>query len=78
MSATTHDLERQDTERSVLLARARQRKATRRTAQGWPRGSPCAKPQVGIDGNPGDPVFIEIDCLEGRRHLPIIRVRRAA
>jgi len=44
----------------------------------WPRGSPCAKPQVDIDGNPGDPVIIEIACLEGRRHLPIIRTRCAA
>jgi transposase InsO family protein len=23
----------------------------------WPRGSPCARPQVGIDGDPGDSVF---------------------
>ncbi len=44
----------------------------------WPRGSPCANPQVDVDGKPGDPVIIEIDCLEGRRHLPIIRARRAA
>lgn len=44
----------------------------------WPRGSPCAKPQVGIDGEPGDPIVLEIDCLDGRRHLPIIRARRAA
>ena len=44
----------------------------------WPRGSPCAKPQVGIAGAPGDPIVIELDCLEGRRHLPIIRARHAA
>jgi hypothetical protein len=44
----------------------------------WPRGSPCAKPQANIDGAPGDPVIFEIDCLEGRRHLPIIRARHAA
>jgi hypothetical protein len=44
----------------------------------WPRGSPCAKPEANIDGAPGDPVIIEIDCLEGRRHLPVIHVRRAA
>ena len=44
----------------------------------WPRGSPCATPQVGMDGDPGDPIVFEIDCLEGRRHLPVIRVRRAA
>ena len=44
----------------------------------WPRGSPCAKPIVGIDGDPGAPIIVEIDCYEGRRHLPIIRVRPAA
>ena len=44
----------------------------------WPRGSPCARPQVDVEGEPGDPVILEIDCLEGRRHLPILRARRAA
>ena len=44
----------------------------------WPRGSPCAKPQVDIDGEAGDPIVLEIDCLEGRRHLPMIGVQRAA
>ena len=44
----------------------------------WPRGSPCAKPQVDIKGGAGDPVTLEIDWLEGRRHLPIIDARRAA
>ena len=44
----------------------------------WPRGSPCARPQVDIDGEPGDPIVVEVDCLEGRRHLPIIRAHRAA
>ena len=44
----------------------------------WPRGSPCAAPHVGVDGKPGDPFVLKIDYLAGRRHLPIIRVRRAA
>jgi hypothetical protein len=44
----------------------------------WPRGSPCARPQVAMSGDPGDPATIDIDCLEGSRHLPIIRVGRAA
>jgi len=44
----------------------------------WPRGSPCAKPQVKIIGNPGDPHVLDIDCLEGRRHLPVISTRRVA
>jgi hypothetical protein len=46
--------------------------------KGWPRGSPCAKPQVAVNGNPGDAMVIELDCLENRRHLPVIRVRRVA
>ena len=29
-------------------------------------------------GEPGDPIIFEIDCLEDRRHLPIIRAERAA
>ena len=45
---------------------------------GWPRGAPCAKPKVGIEGEPGDPIIFEIDCHEGRRHLPVIRARRVA
>ena len=44
----------------------------------WPRGSPCARPQVEIDGEPGDRIVLDIDCLDGRRHLPIIRAQRAA
>ena len=44
----------------------------------WPRGSPCARPLVDIQGEPGDAIVVRIDCLEGRRHLPIVRARRAA
>jgi hypothetical protein len=44
----------------------------------WPRGSPCAKPQVHIDGEPGDAIIVEIDCHQGRRHLPVLRARRVA
>jgi hypothetical protein len=44
----------------------------------WPRGSPCAKPQVGIDGEPGNAILFELDCHNGRRHLPIFRIRPAA
>ena len=46
--------------------------------QNWPHGSPCAKPKVGIDGEPGDAVLLELDGHQGRRHLPIIRVGRTA
>lgn len=44
----------------------------------WPRGVPCAKPKVGIEGEPGDPIIFEVDCHEGCRHLPVIRARRVA
>jgi putative transposase len=44
----------------------------------WPRGSPCASPQVDIEGEPGNPFVLEIGCLERRRHLPVIDARRAA
>ena len=44
----------------------------------WPRGSPCAKPQAALEGQPGDAMVLEIDCLENRRHLPVIRVRLAS
>jgi putative transposase len=44
----------------------------------WPRGSPCASPQVGVKGEPGDPLILEIDCFHDRRHLPVIRARQAA
>jgi putative transposase len=46
--------------------------------QRWPRGSPCATPQAEIAGEAGDPIVLEIDCVEGRRHLPVISTRRAA
>jgi len=37
------------------------------------------EPQVGIQGDPGDAMVVEIDCLDDRRRLlPVIRVRRAA
>ena len=35
-------------------------------------------PHVGIDGEPGDSIVLEIDCYKGHRHLPIIRARRVA
>ncbi len=44
----------------------------------WPRSSPCARPQVDIDGQPGAPIILEIDCLAHRTYLPIIRARHAA
>jgi putative transposase len=44
----------------------------------WPRGSRCARPQTLVAGQPGDRFELEIERLEGRRHLPIVTLRRAA
>jgi transposase InsO family protein len=44
----------------------------------WPRPSPCAKPPTLVAGQPGDHFTLDIDQHEGRRHLPIVTLRRAA
>ncbi len=44
----------------------------------WPRGSPCARPWALVKGKPGVLLELDIEFLDGRRHLPIVRVKRAA
>lgn len=44
----------------------------------WPRGSPCAKPQSLVAGQPGDRFRLEIEYLQGRRQLPIVSLKRVA
>jgi len=44
----------------------------------WPRGSSCAAPQAKIKGNPGAEFVLIIGFLEGRRHLPMIELKRVA
>ena len=44
----------------------------------WPRGSPCAVPQVLVAGQPGDKFVLELRQHDGRAHLPIVKLRRAA
>jgi hypothetical protein len=44
----------------------------------WPRGSRCASPQAPVDGKPGPTIRFEVTFLGGRRHLPIVSLRRAA
>jgi transposase InsO family protein len=44
----------------------------------WPRHSPCASPQTGVSGARGTKLRLVVGYLEGRRHLPIIEVRKAA
>ena len=44
----------------------------------WPRGSPCAKPWALVRGRPGAQLELEISHHGGRRHLPIVTLRRVA
>jgi hypothetical protein len=45
---------------------------------GWPRGSPCAKPQTLVAGKPGQRFEMTVDFYRKRRHLPIVTLKRAA
>jgi transposase InsO family protein len=44
----------------------------------WPARSPCASPQTRVRGACGTGLSLVVGYLEGRRHLPIIELRRAA
>jgi transposase InsO family protein len=44
----------------------------------WPRASPCAQPRVPIRGWPGQRLELNVEFHAGRKHLPIVTLRRAA
>ncbi len=44
----------------------------------WPRPAPCARPQVLVAGQPGARFDLRVDYLAGRKHLPVVTLRRAA
>jgi transposase InsO family protein len=44
----------------------------------WPRGSSCARPWALARHNPGAPLELELAFHGGRRHLPIVTLKRAA
>ena len=44
----------------------------------WPRSSPCANPRTFVAGQPGDRFTLQVDYHHGKRHLPLVTVRRAA
>jgi transposase InsO family protein len=44
----------------------------------WPRGSPCARPWALVKDKPGIPIKLDVELPAGRRHLPIVHLRRAA
>ena len=44
----------------------------------WPRGAPCAKPQTLIAGKPGQRFEMVVSFHKKRRHLPVVKLNRAA
>ncbi len=44
----------------------------------WPRGLPCAKPWALVRGSPGARVALEVSFYKGKKHLPIVKLCRAA
>jgi transposase InsO family protein len=44
----------------------------------WPRRSPSAQPRVPIRGWPGQRLELDVQYHAGRKHLPIVTLRRAA
>ena len=44
----------------------------------WPSESRCAAPQTRIEGRRGVRLSLVIGYLEGRKHLPMIELRKAA
>ena len=43
----------------------------------WPRGSPCAKPWALVRGSPGAKLTMEVTFHGGRKHLPVVTLKRA-
>jgi transposase InsO family protein len=44
----------------------------------WPRAAGCASPQAEIRGRCGTKVSLVVGHVEGRRHLPVVDLRKAA
>ena len=43
----------------------------------WPCGAPCAKPWALVRGSPGAELTLEVTYHCGRKHLPIVALKRA-
>jgi len=44
----------------------------------WPRGSPCAGAWALVRGQPGARLQLDVEFQAGRKHLPVVRLRRVA
>ena len=60
------------------LAQCAHRRPRIEPRERWPRGAPCAKPQTLIAGKPGQRFEMVESFHEKRRHLPVVKLNRAA
>jgi transposase InsO family protein len=44
----------------------------------WPRGSPCAAPRTLVKGKPGVRLELQVTFHKGKKHLPIVTLKRAS
>ncbi len=44
----------------------------------WPTTGPCASPQTAIRGRRGTKLSLVVGYVDGRRHLPVVELRKAA
>lgn len=44
----------------------------------WPRGAPCARPWALTRGRPGARLELDVSYHGGRKHLPVVSLKRAA
>ena len=54
------------------------RKPRQEPRKDWPRGSPCARPWALVRGKSGAELTLEVSFHRGRKHLPIVNLKRAA
>ncbi|MBN2293715.1 MAG: transposase [Pirellulales bacterium] len=54
------------------------RKPRHEPREDWPRGSPCARPWALVRGKSGAEFTLKISHHRGRKHLPIVELKRAA
>jgi len=44
----------------------------------WPTKGPCVSPQTAIRGRRGTKLTLVVGYVDGRRHLPVVELRKAA
>ncbi|MBN2578264.1 MAG: hypothetical protein JXB10_04665 [Pirellulales bacterium] len=54
------------------------RKPRYETRAAWPRASPCATPRTLVKGKLGVRLELQVDFYQGKRHLPLVTLKRVA